>query len=137
MDRPIYHLCIQSQWEDAKQSEKAYFPPTYQVDGHVTHASMEKENLLAASNLFYKQSTGKWVCLELDPNVLLYQLGITTLVEASRAVGDQAAETTTTTIRYPHIYGGIATTVPNLVTNVFPMKRDADGSFVSIPGLFE
>jgi uncharacterized protein (DUF952 family) len=138
LDRPIYHFCVKSEWENAQQAQQAYFPPSFVPDGRMTHASMDNTNLLGAANFFYKSSKESWLCLELNPNVLL-ELGIHTMVEAPAPVGDQAApEKATIIIRYPHIYGGISTTVPKLVTNVFPMTRDmSDGTFLSIPGLKE
>jgi uncharacterized protein (DUF952 family) len=138
LDRSIYHLCVKSEWENARQAQQAYFAPTFVPDGRKTHASMDTDNLVSTANFFYKSNKESWICLALNPNVLL-ELGIPTMVEAPAPVGDHAApEIKATIIRYPHIYGGIATTVPKLVTNVFPMTRDmSDGTFLSIPGLVE
>jgi uncharacterized protein (DUF952 family) len=137
LDRPIYHMCVKQDWEDAKAGNRAYFAPTFEQDGRKTHASMfADEKLLATANHFYKSSKDKWICLQVDPNVLL-QLGIPTMVEPPAPVGDQSGEIVVNSkIRYPHIYGGISTMVPNLVTKAHPMVRDeSDGTFLSIPGL--
>ena len=132
--RPIYHMCIQTQWEAAKSSKSAYFPPTYEADGNMTHASMHKENLLDTANHFCKTIPGDWIVLEIDPDILLKICGITTLVEAPAPVGNTEAEATST-ILYPHIYGGIPTTVPNLVVKEYVMRREENGSFVGVAGL--
>ncbi len=37
---------------------------------------------------------------------------------------------------FPHIYGGIPVSIPGIVTEIFPMKRDlSTGKFLSITGL--
>ena len=135
----MYHLCVKEDWETAVKSGRAYFPPTFDQDKRKTHASMHAEKLLDTANFFYKSSSPastEWICIELDPQCLLETLGVVTLVESPEAVGDQAAPTATETIRYPHIYGGIATSVAGVVTNTFPMTRDPDdGTFLTIPGL--
>jgi uncharacterized protein (DUF952 family) len=143
IDRRMYHLCVKDEWQAAVETGKAYFPPTFEQDRRKTHASMQPDKLLGTANFFYKSSSPastEWICIELDPTSLLEKLGVATLVEAPEAVGDTAApteSTTTPTIRYPHIYGGIATGFPGVVvTNTFPMTRDpTDGTFLAIPGL--
>ena len=144
MDRPMYHMCVKEQWDAAREAGQAYFPPTFQQDGRKTHASMMPEKLLDTANHFYKSTSPastEWICLELDAKYMYETLGIVTLVESPLPVGDQPALTVAPTespIRYPHIYGGIATSVPSLVTRIFPMIRDPnDGTFLSIPGLGE
>lgn len=138
LDRPMYHLCVKDEWEAALDSGQAYFPPTFEQDHRKTHASMHADKLLNTANFFYKSSSPastEWICIELDPKCMLEKLGVVTLVESPEPVGDQAAETTTT-IRYPHIYGGIATGTPGVVTKTFPMIRDpTEGTFLEIPGL--
>jgi uncharacterized protein (DUF952 family) len=134
LDRPMYHLCVKDEWQAAVDAGKAYFPPTFDQDKRKTHASMHADKLVGTANLFYKSSSPastEWICIELDPKCLLETLGVVSLVESPEAVGDQAAETTST-IRYPHIYGGIATGVPGVVTNTFPMhaKRSNRWNFL-------
>jgi len=139
VDRPMYHLCVKDEWQAAVDSKKAYFPPTFEQDKRKTHASMHSDKLVGTANFFYKASNPasvEWVCIELDPKCLLERVGIVTLVESPEPVGDHAAETTTT-IRYPHIYGGIPTSVVGVVIKTYPMTRDPqDGTFLTIPGLF-
>jgi uncharacterized protein (DUF952 family) len=144
LDRPIYHLCVEKEWQaavDAKPNSIAYFPPTFEQDGRKTHAAMGTEGLVGLANLFYTSSPDKWICLELDPRKMLQELGVVTMVEAPMPVGDQAAvapedTASATMIQYPHIYGGIATN-HNVVTRTFPMTRAPDGTFLAIPGLVE
>lgn len=139
LDRPMYHICVKQEWKAAVDSKRAYFPPTFEQDKRKTHASMHPDKLLDTANHFYKASsppTVEWICIELDPKALLETVGMVTLVESPEAVGDHAAETTTT-IRYPHIYGGIPTAVAGVVANTYAMTRDPDtGTFLAIPELF-
>lgn len=141
LDRPMYHMCVKDEWHAAVESGTAYFPPTFEQDGRKTHASMHPDKLLDTANHFYKTTSPastEWICLELDPRYMLETLGIVTLVESPEAVGDLSAEATSSSIRYPHIYGGIATTIPGVVTNTFAMTRDVnDGTFLAIPELCE
>jgi uncharacterized protein (DUF952 family) len=129
LDQPIYHLCEKPLWEEAKD---VYYPPTFEQDGNISHAGMHVEKLLGSSNHFYKSSKAEWICLEINPNILL-ENGIQTMVESPTNVGPTSAERVT--IRYPHIYGGISKTIPNLVTKVYPMIRSPDGTFTEIPGV--
>lgn len=147
LDKPMYHMCVKDEWTKAVNAEKAYFPPTFEMDGRKTHASMQPNGLLATANHFCKPISPpsvEWICVELNPKVMLETLGVATLVESPQAVGDQAAPESTDktdnkpTIFYPHIYGGIATKVPGVVTRIFPMTRSQeDGTFLDIPGLLE
>ena len=34
-----HHMCQSSQWEHAKRCAEAYFPPTLEADGNMTHAT--------------------------------------------------------------------------------------------------
>ena len=139
LDKPMYHMCIKAQWEEVSKAGMAYFPQTYQEDRRKTHASMHAEKLLATANHFYMSSSPveeEWICIEVDPSCLLNKAGISTLVEEPEAVGGTSAESVTSTIRYPHIYGGIPTSINGVVTNIFPMTRSpSDGRFLDIPGL--
>jgi len=100
---------------------------------------MNPDKVLATANHFYKSNSPaieEWICVELDPKILLEKVGIVTLVEQPEAVGTTDAETVPSTIRYPHIYGGIPTCINGVVTRVFSMIRNSeDGTFLDIPGL--
>ena len=140
LGKPMYHMCVKAQWEEVSNAGTAYFPPTYDDDRRKTHASMHADKLLATANHFYKSSSPaeeEWICIQLDPTCLLEKAGISTLVEEPEAVGGTDAETpVTSTIRYPHIYGGIPTSIQGVVSGIFPMTRSSsDGSFLDIPGL--
>lgn len=129
LDQPIYHLCEKPLWDEAKE---VYYPPTFEEDGNITHAGMHVEKLLGSANHFYKSSQAEWICVEINPNILL-ENGIQTMVESPANVGAASAERVT--IRYPHIHGGIPKTILDLVTKVYPMIRSSDGSFGEILGI--
>lgn len=129
LDQPIYHLCEKPLWDEVKD---VYYPPTFEQDCKITHAGMHVEKLLGSANHFYKSSKAEWLCLEINPNILL-ENGIKTMVESPANVGATSAERVT--IRFPHIYGGISKTTPNLVAKVCPMIRSPDGTFSEIPNL--
>ena len=131
---PIYHICEKHVWEQALDAQQTYFPPTFEEDGRKTHAGMDPNRLLDSANHFYKQSKcSDWICLQIDPMVLFQKAGLRTLLESPLAVGTTAAEKTSR--KFPHIYGGIPTTIPNLVTDIYPMTRAVDGTFLFIQGL--
>jgi hypothetical protein len=96
------------------------------------YSGMDADTLLGLANHFYKSSKAEWICVVINPNILL-ENGIQTMVESPANVGATNAEQGA--IRYPHIYGGISKTIPNLVTKVYLMIRSPDGTFCEIPGL--
>lgn len=136
----IYHMCEKALWEKALAAKKAYYPPTFEQDGYFTHATGVPSRLLLAANHFYTSSQGDWICVELSHSAL-QNIGIVTKFEEAKAVGDTDALTESSdssdddTWIYPHIFGGIPAHIDGIVTNIFPMKRDEKGSFLSIEGL--
>ena len=136
----IYHMCEKVLWEKALADKKAYYPPTFEQDGNFTHATGVPSRLLLAANHFYTSSQGDWICVELSHSALK-NIGIVTKFEEAKAVGDTEALTDNsgsdgeTTWIYPHIFGGIPAHIDGIVTNIFPMKRDENGTFLSIEGL--
>jgi uncharacterized protein (DUF952 family)/mannose-6-phosphate isomerase-like protein (cupin superfamily) len=132
----VYHMCQQALWETALESGKAYFPPTFQEDGFFTHATAVPARLLETANHFYTATEGSWICLELSVE-RLHDLGIMTLFEEPKPVGDQVVSDSWQSNKWacPHIYGGIPVSVDGIVTKTFDMKRDTDGNFLSIVGL--
>ena len=137
----IYHMCEKILWERALTDKKAYYPPTFEQDGNFTHATGVPSRLLLAANHFYTSSQGDWICVELSHSAL-QNVGIITKFEEAKAVGDTDALTDSSgsggeedTWIYPHIFGGIPAHIDGIVTNIFPMKRDASGNFLSIEGL--
>ena len=70
-----------------------------------------------------------FLCLELDTATLTSRV----VMEAPAPVGDKSAEGGPAPTAFPHIFGPIAPL--SCVTRELPVERDADGAFVSIPGL--
>jgi uncharacterized protein (DUF952 family) len=133
----LYHMCPKERWDAAVQQGVTYLPPTFVTDGRFTHATAVASQLITTANHFYTQSIGDWICLQLSRSALL-KLGIDTVFEEAKPVGQTAVaheESNGSTWIYPHIYGGIPTHIPGVVTKTFPIKRSDDGSFVNIVGL--
>jgi len=130
----LYHMCQKSLWDDAIASKKAYFPPTFEEDGHFTHATAVPNRLLETANHFYTHTPGDWICLEMSNSALL-NLGITTRFEDAKPVGDADVSNKWGEWRCPHIYGGIPGQIDGVVTKVYDMKRDEKGAFLSIEGI--
>jgi hypothetical protein len=121
----IYHLCQKSKWAVAVTKKEPYFPPTFVQDGKFTRATVHKEDIVSTANTFYKDSKGDWICLEINVK-LLYGLGIPILAQ-------EAPESTPKmSVKCLQVFGGISTTLPDLVPKIYTMKRKSDGSFVSI-----
>jgi len=131
----IYHMCEKSLWDASVAAKKAYYPPTFEQDGYFIHATAVPSRLLLAANMFYKESKGDWICLELSYSVLKDKCGIITKFEEAKPVGNTAPDADMGNWIYPHIFGGIPTHIEGVVTNIFPMKRDEKGAFLSIEGL--
>lgn len=127
----LYHMCQRSAWEAAKRSGEAYFPPTFEADGHYTHATSVAKRLITTANHFYTSWEGEWICLELSRSKLL-KCGIVTKDEDPGPVGAQDVSQEWTTWVCPHIYGGIPASV---VEAELPMTRDEKGNFLTIEGL--
>ncbi|KAK1735606.1 hypothetical protein QTG54_013769 [Skeletonema marinoi] len=130
----VYHMCEKKLWDEAVSSGTAYFPTTFHEDGKFTHATAVADRLISTANHFYTSSEGDWICIELDRNELL-KLGILTIFEEAKPVGTTDTNSDWETWVFPHIFGGIPTHVSGVVTNVLPITRDDDGSFLSIEGL--
>lgn len=130
----LFHMCQKISWEAAVASGEAYYPPTFQKDGDFTHATAVAERLIETANHFYTSSQGDWICLELSKSAL-HKVGIVTRFEDPKPVGETDTDTEWTSWRCPHIFGGIPTQIPGIVTKTYPMKRDANGNFLSIEGV--
>lgn len=133
----LYHMCQSSLYNESISSKMAYFPPTFVQDGRFTHATSIPANLISTANHFYTGTQGDWICLELDREVLEKKLGIVTLFESAKPVGDVDAGDDWKDDVFPHIFGGIPVCVEGVVTKVFKMKRSEDGSFLGIEGLVD
>jgi len=131
----LYHMCQASLWNDALVSRTAYFPPTFETDGHFTHATAVPARLLATANHFYTHVAGDWLCVELSQTAL-HQIGIATRFEEPKPVGATATDPQwTDEWQCPHIFGGIPAFLPGVVKQTYQMKRDDQGNFLSIEGL--
>jgi uncharacterized protein (DUF952 family) len=130
----LYHMCQSSLWNAALESKKAYYPPTFVKDGNFTHATAVPQRLLETANHFYTSITGDWICVELDQQAL-ENVGIVTVFEDPKPVGDAPVGSTWNEWRCPHIFGGIPAFLPGIVQRIYRMNRGADGSFLSIEGL--
>lgn len=125
----IYHLCQKSLWEEAVDAEKPYFPPTFILDGNFTRASVGKEDLVSTANTFYKNTPGAWIVLEINCK-MLYGLGIAILSQ------DAPESTKTVPVKCLQVFGGISTTLPGLITNIYDMERalPTSGEFLALLG---
>jgi len=133
----LFHMCQKTLWEEASASGNAYYPPTFEEDGHFTHATAVPERLIETANHFYTDVSGDWICLELSRSALR-NLGIITKDEGSLPVGETSVSDDWTKNNWvcPHIYGGIPTNEElHVLQNIYPMKRNDDGTFINIEGL--
>jgi uncharacterized protein (DUF952 family)/mannose-6-phosphate isomerase-like protein (cupin superfamily) len=130
----LFHMCQKANWEDASAKGEAYFPPTFEADGGFTHATAVAERLIDTANHFYTSTQGEWVCLELSREALR-KVGIVTRFEEAKPVGERAVGSSWSAWICPHIFGGIPTRIPGVVTNTYPMMRDEEGNFLSLEGV--
>ena len=127
-------MCQKSLWEAALKAKEAYYPPTFVQDGNFTHATAVPQRLVETANHFYTQSPGDWICVEMSQSAL-QKVGIVTLFENPKPVGETAVGSTWSEWRCPHIFGGIPAFLPGVVQRTYAMKRDENGNFLSIEGL--
>lgn len=99
----LYHMCQKSVWEECVAAGKAYFPPTFHKDGMFTHATAVPERLIDTANHFYTLVGGEWICLEVSRSALL-RIGIDTVFEEAKPVGDTGVSKTNLDWVFPHIY---------------------------------
>ena len=133
----LYHMCEKSAWKAAVDSNAAYFPPTFQQDGGFTHATFIPEKLIGTANHFYTDSKDDWICLQLcSAKTFRKKCGIATIFEEAKSVGTTVVKDEWKGDVFPHVYGGIPVSIPGIVTEIYPMKRDpTTGRFLSITGL--
>lgn len=125
----LYHMCLKSLWDEAKDAETAYFPPTFEADGF-THATAVPGRLVETANHFYKDVEGDWVCLRFRRSALR-RAGIMTKDEEAMPVGTKASNDNWKSWICPHVIGGIP---PQVVDAEFPMLREG-AEYTGIPGL--
>ena len=122
---PIFHLCQKENWLDAVRAKKPYFAPTFWSDGRFTRGSCALDSLVETANAYYKSTEGEWLVLEMDPH-LVHQMG--TMIAVHRAPESTREEP----VQCLKIHGGIPTGISGLVTQVYRMQRNEDGTFLSI-----
>lgn len=130
----LYHMCQKPLWEAALASDKAYYPPTFAQDGNFTHATAVPARLVETANHFYTGVPGDWICVELSRKAL-EKIGIVTVFEEPKPVGETEVGGTWSEWRCPHIFGGIPASLPGVVKCIYPMKRDDEGNFLFIEDL--
>merc|ERR1711935_905063 len=133
----LYHMCEKPRWEEAVGSQKAYFPPTFELDGFFTHATAVPQRLTDTANHFYTSSEVEWICLQLSRSALT-DVGIITKDEDGLPVGDAGVPDQIKNAQWicPHIYGGIPTIESlGILTRTYPMLRDDEGKFMNITEL--
>lgn len=128
----VHHVALKERWEIAKAAGETYYPPTFSQDGNFTHATSDPSKLIQVLNHFYKDQPGEWVCLRMTIDSL-EAAGVKTIFEGTAPVGDVPAIDMGNQL-FPHILGGIP---PSAVLSTLPVSRDARGTFLSIPGLFD
>ena len=126
----LYHMTEKKLWTQAKLENKAYFPPTFELDGYYTHATAIPSRLIRTANHFYQDSKDDWICIEFRRSSLL-KIGIIVKDEDPLPVGDQNVSEDWTGWICPHVYGGIP---PSIVEKEYLMERNGK-EFISIQGL--
>jgi uncharacterized protein (DUF952 family) len=115
----VWHLCPQ---KDYDETAAIYYPTAYDSD-KFTRASHEPGRLVETANCFYKESTETdWICIEIDV-VGLKANDVETKMEPSES---------DPSLKCPQIFGGIP---KECVRKIYPVRRETDGTFVSIDGL--
>ena len=107
----IYHLAPAKRWADWAE-DQAYLPAEYDADGFI-HCTAGDELMLQVANTFYRQSSGDFVLLVIDPS------RVTVPVKWEQS-DDQLATV------FPHIYGSINR---DAIVDVRQVLRSADGTF--------
>mmetsp|Transcript_37429 Transcript_37429/g.99021 ORF Transcript_37429/g.99021 Transcript_37429/m.99021 type:complete len:273 (-) Transcript_37429:246-1064(-) len=126
----LYHMCPASRWEACKSAGIAMFPPTFEADDFLTHATAVPSRLVTTANHFYQDVEGEWICLRFTRSALRRH-GIFVRDEHASPVGGQAVGDDWGEWVCPHVIGGLP---PAVVDKEFPMARDGK-KFLGITGL--
>ena len=129
----IFHEAQRELYESVAASGEAYFPPIFEADGMFTHATAVPTHIITTANHFYTGTKVYWIFLQLSCSAL-HKLCIVTKLEEPKYVGQTEVGETWNWV-CPHIFSGIPTGVPGVVTSVYEIQRDAEGVFLSIYGL--
>lgn len=133
----LYHMCQKKLWDEAVESQQAYYPPTFVKDGQFTHATAVPQRLIETANHFYTETKGDWICLQLSRRAL-EKVGIITKDERSLPVGDKDVSNSWLENSWvcPHIYGGLPTIEAlGVLTKIYPITRSENGTFLRIENL--
>jgi uncharacterized protein (DUF952 family)/mannose-6-phosphate isomerase-like protein (cupin superfamily) len=127
----LYHMCPKAAWDAAKDSSTAYFPPTFEADGFITHATAVPARLIETANHFYQEVPGEWVCLMFTRSALRKK-GIVVRDEEAKPVGPLTVNENWSTWVCPHILGGIP--AEGVVSAELPITREG-GAFIQVQGV--
>lgn len=138
MAATLYHLLPSKEWTICVEKDRAYYPPTFEMDGFI-HLTANPSFLLQVANHFYREVDGAFVVLQLAPD----KLKGTVKYEPAAAVGDKQTKKDgyktekgrkeSDEILFPHLYGsGIE---KEAVQRVLSVTRDDEGRFLSIESL--
>ncbi|MEA2527586.1 MAG: hypothetical protein QOF73_4813 [Thermomicrobiales bacterium] len=105
-----YHLVPREVWQ-AQATATEYLPEAYEADGFI-HCTDGEAEVIAVGNRYYRGDARDYVVLAIARD------RVTSPVKYEDAARD-----------YPHIYGPLNVDV---VVEVRPVRRDADGTFVAI-----
>ena len=120
-------------YKSVAASGEVYSCPKFEADGMFTHATAVPTCLITIAKHFYTGTKGYWISLQLSLSAL-HRLGIVIKFEEPKHVGQTEVGETWNWF-CPHIFGGIPTGVPGVVTSVYEIQRGAKGKFISISGL--
>ena len=127
----IYHLVQAALWQQAIDSDTAYFPPTYAQDGFI-HATAQPALLLEVANHFYQDVPDAFLCLEMTV-ASVQATGTRVVFEAPAPVGDKPADFDSRgETEFPHLYGGLS---PSAVVAAHAVTRGPDGCFTGIDNI--
>ena len=125
--RLIYHAVQKSVWDAARATDEGYLPSTYEQDGFI-RTTHDGELLVDVLNHFYQTVDDSFLCLELDTDVLTSVVKMEARADTESVNTEGPGPTV-----FPRILGPIEPMV--CVLRQLPVKRDADGRFLCIPGL--
>lgn len=95
------------------------------TDGKFTRATVFKKDIVSTANEYYKEVMGEWIVLEIDCKTL-YSLGIPILAQ------DAPESTPKQPVKCLKVFGGLSTTLPGLVKEIYKMRRSTDGTFLKV-----
>jgi len=115
----FYHLAPAGRWRDWP-AEQAYLPAEYAADGFI-HCTSGDELMLSIANRFYRDTSGEFVLLVIDPARLSAPLRWEAPAPPAGNAGPDLAPL------FPHIYGPIDRAA---IVEVRTVRRAADGTFL-------